>query len=159
MKQWLGSVAVSGVLLVVGLLFVWEGVPHTYSVICKRTTEKQRDCLQQEKVFWWIPIQKTLLNNLQAVQLGKGENVDGDTVYLISLRGENNNLIFGNSLDLEDVQGDILKAQQFIQDREADSLILERYEVNWLFAILGALIGSLGFWILSSGIVDRKIKG
>ncbi|HBB30503.1 MAG TPA: hypothetical protein DDZ80_32855 [Cyanobacteria bacterium UBA8803] len=157
MKNWLGYL-VGGVLLIVGLLFVWEGVPHTSSVTCKRTAENQINCLQQEKVLWWIPIQKTLLNNLQAVHLSQGENAYDGTVYLIYLRGANNNLMFGNSLDLEEVQEDILKAKQFIKDSKAQSLTLKRYEVNWIFTILGSLIGALGFWIVIYDIVDRKSK-
>lgn len=145
--------------MLIGLLFVWEGIPHTYSVICQRKAKERVDCLKQEKVLWWIPIRHTSLKHLQAVRMGKGENAYDDTLYFIYLYGESNNLMFGNSLYLEDIQKDLLKAQQFLKNSETQSLMLERYEAHWDFAIVGVLIGTLGFWTVIYGIVAQKVRG
>lgn len=148
MKQWFYSVLFGGALLIIGPLFIWEGVPHTYSVTCERTTEEQIDCKKQERLLWWILIKTTSLKQLQSVRRGKGENAYDSAVYFIYLNGENNNLMFGNTLDLEEIQADLLKAQQFLENSKTQSLLLERYKVNWTFAIVGFLVGALGFWTL-----------
>ncbi|BAY65767.1 hypothetical protein NIES22_58740 [Calothrix brevissima NIES-22] len=149
MSQRLGSVVFGGIFLLVGLLFLWEGLPHTHSVTCKHTPANQVDCQCQERIFWWIPIKTVPLRNLQAVRMGKGENAYDSTVYFISLKGEGSNLMFGNTLNLEDIQGDLLKAQQFLKDGKTQSLTLERYEAQYFFAIMGFLLSILGFQIIT----------
>jgi hypothetical protein len=139
-------------------LFFWKGIPHTGSVTCQHTSEQQIDCLKQEKIFWWIPIQQTWLKDLQSVKLAQGENAYDSIVYLVHLQGKYNSLTFGNSLDEEVVQTDIRKAQQFLQNRQERSLILERYEVDAIAAILGFLIGGLGVWIMIYDLSDQKLK-
>lgn len=149
MRQRLGSVVFGGIFLLVGLLFLWEGLPHTHSVTCQHTPANQVDCQRQEKILWWIPIKTAVLRNLQAVRMGKGENAYDSTVYFISLKGEGSNLMFGNTLDLEDIQRDLLKAQQFLEDGKTQSLTLERYEAQYFFAITGFLLSTLSFQIMT----------
>jgi hypothetical protein len=158
MKQRLAALAVGGVLFIVGVLFFWEGIPHTSSVTCQRTSKQQIDCLKQGKIFWWIPIQQIRLKELQTVKLAQGENAYDSIVYLVYLRGEYDSLTFGNSLDEEVVQSDIRKAQQFLQNWQERSLTLERYEVEWGFAILGFLIGGMGVWIMIADLSDQQLK-
>jgi hypothetical protein len=145
MKQQLGSVVFGGIFLLIGLLFFWEGLPHTNSVNCQRVVANQVNCQQQEKVLWWIPIQTISLKNLQAVRMEQGENADDSTVYFISLRGETSNLIFGNTLSLKKIQGDLLKVQNFLQDSKIQSLTLEQYEEPDFFVVIGFFLSILGF--------------
>ncbi len=149
MRQRLCSVVFGGIFLLIGLLFVWEGIPHTNSVTCKHTPVNQVDCQRQEIVLWWIPIHTVQLKNLQAVRMGKGTNYYDSTLYFISLKGEGSNLMFGNTLYLEEIQGDLLKAQQFLEDGKTQSLTLERYEAQYFFAILGLFLSTLGFQIMT----------
>ncbi|MBD2213703.1 hypothetical protein H6G27_28120 [Nostoc linckia FACHB-104] len=149
MKQRLCSVVFGGIFLLIGLVFLWEGLPHTNSVTCNRIAVNQVDCQQQEKILWWIPIKTVSLKNLQAISLGKGTNYYDSILYFISLKGEENNLMFGNSLNLEDIQGDLLKAQHFFQYSKTISLTLERYKAEYLVAVIGFLFGILGFQIMT----------
>jgi hypothetical protein len=148
MKQRFLSIVVGGVLSIIGLLFVWEGIPHTSSVTCERIAKQPVDCLKQEKIFWWIAIKTTLLKNLQVVHRVEAMNAYDSKVYAIYWRGENNELIFGNTLDMERIQADLLQAQQFLKNGKPSSLTLERYKVNWVFALVGSLVGGLGVWIV-----------
>lgn len=130
----------------VGLVFIWAGIPKTNTLVCTRQMG-QINCQQQEKIFWWIPIHTVELKNLQKVSLGKGENAYDSIVYFISLRGEIDRLMFGNSLDQDRVEQDVLKAQNFLQSNQL-SMSLERYEADWVAVLIGSPIAALGIWTI-----------
>jgi len=148
MGQRLLSLLLGSALSAVGLVFLWHGMPHSSSVVCQRSPEKEIDCQRQAKILWFIPIETIPLNGLNSVRLVKGENAYDGEVFAVALTGKNGELIFGNSLDREEVEADLSKAKVFLKDASLTTLSLNRDQVEWLFVLLGLPLAALGFWTI-----------
>ncbi|HIK14344.1 MAG TPA: hypothetical protein IGS53_03445 [Leptolyngbyaceae cyanobacterium M33_DOE_097] len=148
MGQRLLSLLLGSALSAVGLVFLWHGMPHSASVVCQRSPEKEMDCQQQAKILWFIPIETIPLNGLKSARLLKGENAYDGEVFAVALTGRNGELIFGNSLDREEVEADLSKVKVFLKDASLSTLNLNRYQAEWLFVLLGLPIAALGFWTI-----------
>jgi len=155
MGQRLLSLLLGSALLAVGLVFFWNGTPHSSSVVCQRSPKKEIDCQRQAKILWFIPIETVSLNGLNSVRLVKGENAYDGEVFAVALTGKNEELIFGNSLEREDVEADLSKTKTFLKDANLSSLSLNRYQAEWLFVLLGLPIAALGFWTISWAVTVK----
>lgn len=156
----IGSIAVGGVLLAVGLAFTWAGIPRTSALTCTRDTRQisgqnagQIACQRQDRILWWIPLKTQTLSGLQRIKRAEGENAYDSVVYLLVLDGLGHDgiyrtIIFGNTLDEGLIEQDLQRAQGFLADPTQPSLTLVRYEDAWGFVLLGLPFAAFGLWTM-----------